>query len=226
MSSTPETWAAVDEYLDARYVGPDEALDAALAASDAAGLPTIQVTPTQGKLLYLLARMIGARRVLEVGTLGGYSAIWLARALPAGGQVVTLEIDPRHAEVAKQNITRAGLETVVDVRVGPALETLPLLAAENVAPFDLVFIDADKQSNPDYVQWALRLTRTGSVMVVDNVIRSGGVLDAASSDASIAGTREVHELLAGDPRLDATAVQTVGTKGYDGFAVAVVTVAG
>ena len=213
-----ESWARVDGYVTERLLAPDEALAAALADSAAAGLPPIQVSPPLGKLLHLLARLHGARTVLEVGTLGGYSTIWLARALPAGGRLVTLELDPRHAEVARGNLARAGLDGVAEVLVGPALETLPTLTG----PYDLVFIDADKPNNPGYLREALRLTRPGSVIVVDNVVRGGRVADPAHSEPDVLGTRELFDLLAAEPRLDATAVQTVGGKGYDGFAVAIV----
>jgi len=220
-------WAAVDDYVTALLVPPDPALEAALAASAAAGLPPYQVSPAQGQLLMLLARLQGARSVLEIGTLGGYSTIWLARGLAAGGRVVTLEADPAYAGVARANVARAGLSDVVDVRVGAALDTLPRLAAERLAPagagpFDLVFVDADKEHNAAYVGWALRLTRPGGVIVVDNVVREGGVADAASTDPEVRGAREALAVLAAEPRVRATVVQTVGAKGYDGFALAVV----
>jgi predicted O-methyltransferase YrrM len=215
-------WNDVDDYIVERLVTADAALAAALDANRRAGLPAIDVSPAQGKFLHLLARMVGARRVLEIGTLGGYSTIWFARALPADGVVVTLEFSPQHAEVARQNIERAGLGGKVDVRVGPALDTLPLLAKEGAAPFDLVFIDADKRGNPDYLQWAIKLARVGSVIVVDNVVRDGKVLDADSDDADIKGIRRFFDDLAGDARLSATALQTVGAKGWDGFAIALV----
>ena len=216
---TQETWDAVDGYYSGLLVGQDAGLDAALEASDTAGLPGIAVSATQGKLLNLLARMRGARRILEVGTLGGYSTIWLARALPADGQLITLEYDPKHAEVARANIARAGLADRVEVRLGAALDTLPSLEG----PFDLSFIDADKVNNPAYFRAALAMSRPGSVIVVDNVVRGGGVADPDSTDPSVRGTRELAELLASEPRVDATAVQTVGSKGYDGFAIALVT---
>jgi len=218
-----ERWAAVDGYVAEKLVPDDPALAAALTASEAAGLPPINVTPAQGKLLYLLARLVGARRILEIGTLGGYSAIWLARALPADGRLITLEADPRHAEVARANIARAGLDGVVEVRLGAALETLPGLAAEGGGPFDLVFIDADKPSNPAYFAWAVDLSRAGGLIVVDNVVRGGAVADAASDDPGVRGTRRLFEAMAAEPRVDATAIQTVGAKGYDGFALALVT---
>ncbi|MGH3758266.1 O-methyltransferase [Actinophytocola sp.] len=216
---TQAQWDAVDDYFSGLLVGPDAALDAALEASDAAGLPRIAVSPTQGKLLHLIARVHGARRILEIGTLGGYSAIWLARALPADGRLVTLEYEEKHAELARANLARAGLAERVEVRVGPALDTLPSVEG----PFDLVFIDADKPNNPDYFRWALGLTRPGSVIIVDNVVRGGKVADPASTDPSIVGTRRLAELLATEPTVAATTVQTVGAKGYDGFAFALVT---
>jgi predicted O-methyltransferase YrrM len=218
-----EQWAAVDQYLADLLVPPDPVLDAALADSAAAGLPPINVSPAQGKLLHLLARVRGAASILEVGTLGGYSTIWLARALPPGGRLVTLESEPKHAGVARTNIERAGLAGVVEIRLGLATETLPRLAAEGRGPFDLVFIDADKPSTADYFAWALRLTREGSVIVVDNVVRKGAVADGASEDANVRGVRRFLERAAAEPRVSATAVQTVGVKGYDGFAVVLVT---
>lgn len=219
---TDEIWAAVDRYLTDLLVPPDPALDSALDAAEAADLPAQEVSPTQGKLLHLLARMCGARSILELGTLAGYSTIWLARALPPGGKLVTLEADPGHAAVARANLARAGLNDVVDVRVGPALVLLPRLAEERFAPFDLVFLDADKRESADYMGWALRLTRPGSVIVADNVVRAGAVADAASEDQRVVGVRRFFELVAGEPRLTATAIQTVGAKGYDGFAIALV----
>jgi predicted O-methyltransferase YrrM len=216
---TQETWDAVDGYYSGLLVGQDAALDAALEASDTAGLPRIAVSANQGKLLNLLARLRGARRILEIGTLGGYSTIWLARALPADGQLITLEYDPKHAEVARANIARAGLADRVEVRLGAALDTLPSLEG----PFDLSFIDADKVNNPAYFRAALAMSEPGSVIVVDNVVRGGGVADPDSTDPSVLGTRELADLLASEPRVDATAVQTVGSKGYDGFAIALVT---
>ncbi|MGH2807664.1 MAG: O-methyltransferase [Actinomycetota bacterium] len=217
-----ERWEAVDRYICEMLVGADEALDAALSASDAAGLPAISVTPNQGKFLMLLARIHGARSILEIGTLGAYSTIWLARGLVDGGRVITLEVDPHHAEVARENVARAGLARVVTVREGRALDTLPELAAEGVGPFDLVFIDADKPGNPDYFEWALRLTKPGSVIVIDNVIRDGEVIDPDSSDDAVRAVRKLNELLAAEERISATELQTVGSKGYDGFAIAVV----
>jgi predicted O-methyltransferase YrrM len=220
---TQEQWTAVDRYLVELLVPPDPALDEALRTSAAAGLPSINVSPNQGKLLQLLARVQGSRTILEIGTLGGYSTIWLARALPAGGRLITLEADPLHAEVARANLARAGLVDVVELRLGPAQEALPQLAAEKRGPFDLIFIDADKPSYPDYFAWALRLSRRGSLIIADNVVRKGAVIDAATDDPVIRGVRRFNELLAAEPRVSATAIQTVGSKGYDGFAIALVT---
>lgn len=217
-----DLWNAVDAYIVDRLLPPDAVLDAVMAANAAAGLPAIDVSPAQGKLLYLLARMAGARRILEVGTLGGYSTIWLARALPPGGQVVTLEALPNHAEVARANFARAGLADRIDLRVGKALDTFPVIAAEAGDPFDLVFLDADKQNNPDYLAWSLKLARPGTVIIADNVVREGDVLDGASADGSIKGVRRFFDMLAAEPRLSATAIQTVGVKGWDGFAFAIV----
>lgn len=212
-----ETWRAVDAYIEQVVGASDEVLEAALAASARAGLPAISVSPAQGKLLHLLARSLRARRVLEVGTLGGYSAIWLGRAVAPHGRVVTLEISEHHAQVARENLDRAGLGDVVEVLVGPALSTLNGLEDD----FDLVFLDADKPSNRDYVTAALRLTHPGSVIVVDNVVRGGAVLDP-DGDENVQGVRRLNELLATEPRLSATTVQTVGSKGYDGFTLALV----
>lgn len=220
---TEAQWTAVDRYFADLLLPADPMLEAALAASDAAGLPPHNVSPSQGKLLMLLARLQGARRILEIGTLGGYSTIWLARALPAGGRLVTLEADATHLEVARANIARAGLADLVELRLGPALETLPRLAAEGRAPFDLIFIDADKPNNPDYLAWALRLARRGSLIIADNVVRNGAVIDAASGDPNVRGVRRFNARLAAEPRVSATAVQTVGSKGYDGFVLALVT---
>ncbi|EHR60476.1 MULTISPECIES: O-methyltransferase [Saccharomonospora] len=216
-----DRWTAVDSYFDQHLAPHDDALDATMRACAEAGLPDIAVAANQGKLLQLLARMVGARRILEIGTLGGYSTIWLARALPADGRLVTIEADPAHADVARSNIERAGLADRVEVRVGQALDILPTLDANT--PFDLAFIDADKANNANYVRWALELGRPGGVIVVDNVVRRGRVVDADSDDPSVRGTREAIELLRSEPRLDATALQTVGVKGYDGLAVALVT---
>jgi predicted O-methyltransferase YrrM len=215
-------WSAVDAYIVEKIATPDFALDAALAANAAAGLPAIDVSPPQGKLLYLLARMARARKILEIGALGGYSTIWLARALPPDGFVVTLEAVPKHAEIARENVRRAGLSGQVRVRLGPALESLPRIAEEGIGPFDLVFIDADKPSNPDYLAWALRLARVGATIVCDNVVREGAIVDRASADPSVQGTRRMFDMIAKEPRLSATAIQTVGAKGWDGFVVAIV----
>jgi predicted O-methyltransferase YrrM len=216
---TDKTWAEVDDYLTGALLAPDPALDAALAGSAVAGLPPIAVAPNQGKMLNLLARLAGARTILEIGTLGGYSTIWLARALPAGGKLVTCEYDPRHAEVAKTNLERAGFgEDVVDIRIGAALDTLPTLTG----PFDFVFIDADKSNLANYVRATLELSRPGTTIVVDNVVRQGAVADPASTDPNVLGAREMFEVLAAESRLDATAVQTVGSKGHDGFVLALV----
>ena len=219
----PEQWTAVDQYITDTLVGRDPALDAVLEASRAAGLPPFNVSPNQGKLLQILARLQGARSILEIGTLGGYSTIWLARALPADGRLITLEIDATYAEVARANVARAGLADRVDVRVGPALETLRRLAAEGRGPFDVVFIDADKQNNPEYFGWALALSRTGTLIVVDNVVRGGAVLDAASDDPIVRGVRRLNERLAAEPRVSAVAFQMVGSKGWDGMAIVLVT---
>ena len=215
-----EQWTAVDRYITEMLVPPDAVLEAALEASDAAGLPRIAVAPNQGKLLQLLARARGARKILEIGTLGGYSTIWLARALPPGGRLITLEVESKHAEVARTNIARAGLASVVDVRLGPALETLPRLAAERAGPFDLTFIDADKSNIPSYFEWALTLAAPGALIIVDNVIRDGAVVDDASTDPSVKGVRRLNELLRAEPRVSATTIQTVGARGYDGFTLA------
>ena len=213
-----KTWSDVDDYLSDKLMAADPALDAAREACQAAGLPDIAVAPNQGKLLHLLARMSGARRILEIGTLGGYSTIWLARALPPGGTLVTLEYDPKHADVARSNIARAGLSDRVEVITGRALDTLPKL----VGQFDFFFIDADKVSNADYFRWALKLSHRGSVIVVDNVVRDGEVIDADSVDHGVAGTRKLMDYLATEKRVSATAIQTVGVKGYDGLVVALV----
>jgi predicted O-methyltransferase YrrM len=215
-------WNAVDAYMVDSLLPPDPALDAVMAANAKAGLPAIDVSPAQGKLLYLLARISGARRILEIGTLGGYSTIWLARAVPADGRVVTLEAMAKHAEVARANFASAGVAERIDLRVGKALDSLPVLAAEGDGPFDFVFLDADKQHNSDYLGWALKLARPGTVIVADNVVRDGEILDAGSKDSSVQGTRRFFDMLAQEPRLTATAIQTVGTKGWDGFALAMV----
>jgi len=219
-------WAAVDDYIGAHLIGRDEALDAALAANAAGGLAAIDVSAAQGKMLHLFARMAGAKRILEVGTLGGYSTIWLARALPESGQLVTLELEPHHAEVARRNIAAAGLADRVDVRTGPAIETLDAMIAAGEGPFDFVFIDADKPSNVAYLRAAIALGRPGTTIVVDNVVRDGGVLDADNVDPSIQGTRGLFEAVAAELRLSATAVQTVGDKGWDGFLLAILGRAG
>ncbi|MFE4591020.1 O-methyltransferase [Streptomyces laurentii] len=216
-------WAAVDAYVTDLLAPADDALTAALADSEAAGLPRIAVAPNQGKLLHLLAATQGARRILEIGTLGGYSTIWLARALPADGRLITLEYSAVHADVARRNLARAGLDTLVEVRTGAALDTLPKLEAEGAGPFDLVFIDADKVNNPHYVTWALKLSRPGTLIIVDNVVRGGAIATPHPDDPAITGTREMFDLVAREPRLDATAFQTVGTKGYDGLLIARVT---
>lgn len=218
-----DNWAEVDRYIADLFVGDDPALDAALAASKEGGLPAIEVSPPHGRLLTLLAKSINARLILEIGTLGGYSTICLARALPPDGRLTTLEADPKHAKVAGANIERAGLGSVVEVRVGKALDTLPLLEAEKAGPFDLIFLDADKPNNPAYFGWALKLARVGSLIVTDNVVRHGAVVDAASSDANVKGVRSFLDMVAQEKRVMATAIQTVGVKGHDGFAIALVT---
>lgn len=216
-----EQWTAVDRYITDELVPSDTALDAALASSAANGLPAINVAPNQGKLLQVLARSVGAKRILEVGTLGGYGTIWLARALQPDGKLITLECDPKHAEVARANIDRAGLTHVVEIWLGKAIDTLPRIVAEGRGPFDLIFIDADKPGNADYFEWAVRLSRIGGLIIVDNVVRNGGVIDPAG-DANAQGARRLFEAMARESKVSATAVQTVGTKGYDGFAIAVV----
>jgi predicted O-methyltransferase YrrM len=217
-----ERWAAVDEYVGGLLAPHDEALEAAVRASEKAGLPSIQVSPPQGKLLQLLARAIEAGTILEFGTLGGYSTIWLARALPAGGRLITLEAEPRNAAVARENLVRAGLGDVVDLRVGPALDLLPGLDAEGAGPFDLTFIDADKVHTPEYFEWALERSRPGGLVVADNVVRDGRLADRDDEDPAIEAQRRLHEQIAADPRVEATTIQTVGVKGYDGFTVALV----
>ena len=214
-----DTWTAVDEYVTGLLAPSDEALDAAVRAGEAAGLPQIQVSPPQGKLLRLLAKTIGARSILEFGTLAGYSTIWLARALPAGGHLITLEANPEYAEVAAASIAAAGLGGVVEVRVGPALDQLPQLEADGVGPFDLTFIDADKVHTPDYFSWALEHSRPGGLIVADNVVRDGRLADPDSDDPTIPAQRRFHEMLATEPRVEATTIQTVGAKGYDGFSL-------
>jgi predicted O-methyltransferase YrrM len=215
-------WNDVDQYIGETLLPQDRVLDAVLKANRDGGLPPIDVSPAQGKFLNLLVRMIGARLVLEIGTLGGYSSICMARGLGKGGRLVTLEFDPLHATVARENIAQAHLSDVVEVRVGRAIDSLPLIHAEGLYPFDLIFIDADKPSNAAYLEWALRLSRSGTVVICDNVIRDGAVTDALSGDRSVQGARQAFELLGSNPRFSATALQTVGSKGYDGFAIAIV----
>jgi predicted O-methyltransferase YrrM len=217
-----EQWKAVDHFITSKLVPGDAALEAALHDSEAAGLPSINVTPNQGKLLMLLAQMLGAKKILEIGTLGGYSTIWLACGLVEGGKLITLEAAEKHAQVAQKNIARAGLAEKMEVRLGPAIESLPKLAEQRLGPFDLIFIDADKASTADYVDWAIRLSRRGSVIVVDNVVRQGAVADATNKNEDVLGVRRFYDMLAKDTRLSATAIQTVGSKGYDGLAIAVI----
>jgi predicted O-methyltransferase YrrM len=218
-----ERWTEVDHYYAGLLAPADPALEAALEASREAGLPPINVAPNQGKLLQLLARLQGARAILEIGTLGGYSTIWLARALPAGGRLVSLEVEAKHAKVARANLARAGLSDRAEVRLGPALDSLAALVAEGAGPFDLVFVDADKESIPEYFAWALKLTRVGSLVIVDNVVRGGAIADPDSRDPSIVGLRRFNEIVAVEPRVTAAAIQTVGVKGYDGLAIVLVT---
>lgn len=218
-----ELWMSIDRYISEQLIPADDALDAAIAASEAAGLPDIAVAPNQGKWLHLIARIRGAANILEIGALGGYSTIWLARALPPEGRLISLESEPKHAEVARSNLERAGLGHMAEVRLGRALDVLPVLAAEGAGPFDLTFIDADKANIPAYFEWALKLSRRGSIIIVDNVVRKGGLVDASSTDPAILGVRRLHELLAREPRISATTLQTVGAKGHDGFLFALVT---
>jgi predicted O-methyltransferase YrrM len=218
-----DQWTTVDNYFDGLFVPSDEVLTATMQAITDVGLPAISVSPTQGKLLYLLAKMHGVRSILEIGTLGAYSTIWMARALPADGRLITLEIDPKHAAVARANIARAGLPAKVEVMVGKAIESLPQLDESGAGPFDLVFIDADKVSTPDYLTWAFRLTKPGSLIIVDNVVRNGAVADPTTTDPNIQGVQKGLAMLANDKRVITTALQTVGSKGYDGFAIALVT---
>lgn len=217
-----DIWTAVDRYITDLLVRPDEALEATLAASDEAGLPTIAVAPNVGKLLHLMARAMGARRILEIGTLGGYSTIWLARALPVDGRLITLDFNPKHVRVAGENIARAGLGGLVEQREGPAADSLSQLVAAGEAPFDFIFIDADKEAYTEYLDWSLKLSRPGTMIVADNVVRSGQVSDAASTDALVQGVRRFLDRLAAEPRVSATAIQIVGIKGHDGLAIAVV----
>jgi predicted O-methyltransferase YrrM len=216
-------WTAVDQYTTDLLLPEDAVLDAALAASEAAGLPSISVSPSQGKLLMLLAQLAGAKQILEIGTLGGYSTIWLARALAPGGRLITLEASSKHAEVARGNIARAGFAEMVEVRLGDARAGIQQLAVEGRGNFDLIFIDADKQSIPHYLEWSLKLSHRGSLIIVDNVIRDGALIDAKSDDPNVLGARRMHEMLAAEPRVSATTIQTVGSKGYDGFTLALVT---
>jgi predicted O-methyltransferase YrrM len=218
-----EQWTAVDSYITDHFLEADPVLDAALAASAAAGLPAISVSPAQGKLLHLLARVQGARNILEIGTLGGYSTIWLARALPAGGHLISLELDPKHAEVARANVARAGLADRVEIKLGRAVDTLQQLVTEVRGPFDLIFIDADKPGYSDYLKWSLKLARQGTLMIADNVVRKGEVTNPASSDLNVQGIRRFNELLAAEKRVTTTVLQTVGSKGYDGLALILVT---
>jgi predicted O-methyltransferase YrrM len=219
---TEKKWAEVDSFIADLFVNPDPVLDAAMEASEKAGLPEIEVSPSYGKLLFLLARMIGARKILEIGTLGGYSTIWMARALPKDGRLISLEFDPKHAKVARKNIEHAGFAKNVEVRIGKALDSLPKIEAGGEGPFDLIFLDADKPNNPAYFEWALKLSRKGSLIVADNVVRLGQLTDSKSTDPSVKGVRHFMEVVARDKRVSATAIQTVGVKGHDGFALALV----
>jgi predicted O-methyltransferase YrrM len=217
-----DQWRAVESYLTDHLVPNDPILETALAESEAGGLPNIAVAPNEGKFLHILAKTIGAKKILEIGTLGGYSTIWLSRALPEDGKLITLEFEPKHAEVAKRNLERAGMGSKVEVRVGRAIESLPIVAEEGHGPFDFVFIDADKPSNPDYFAWALKLTRPGSLIVVDNVVRNGRITDEASEDAGVQGVQKLLDVLNAEERVISTALQTVGSKGYDGFSISLV----
>ena len=219
----PKVWEAVDQYLDKMLIPPDPAMKDALTAAAKAKLPAIQVSSMQGKMLHLMALMMGARRILEIGTLGGYSTIWMARALPEDGRIITLEADPKHAEVARKNFARAGVESKVELRLGKALDTLPQVAADGLGPFDMFFIDANKSNMPEYFEWSLKLARKGSLIIADNVVREGAVLDAKSKDADIRGVRRFLEMVGKEKRVSGTALQTVSTKSYDGFATVLVT---
>jgi predicted O-methyltransferase YrrM len=223
LKEAQKIWIDVDRYFSEQLHLSDPVLDAAMQANAAAELPAIDVAPNQGKFLNVLARLAHSKKILEVGTLGGYSTIWLARALPAGGRLISLEFNPKHADVAKSNIQRAGLSDRVEIRVGAALDSLHQIEKEGFAPFDFIFIDADKPNNPGYLEWAIKLSRPGTLIIVDNVVRDGEVSDASNSDPAIQGTRKMFELMSRDPRLSSTALQTVGSKGYDGFAMAIVT---
>jgi predicted O-methyltransferase YrrM len=222
-SPPQEKWIEVEHYIAEQLIPPDEALEAVREANAAAELPAIDVTPAEGKLLHLLARLVGARRILEIGTLGGYSTIWMARALPADGRLITLELEPKHARIAQVNLERAGIADRVEILVGPALDSLQELDRQGAEAFDLIFIDADKSNNANYLGWALKFCRPGSLIIVDNVVRDGRVVDAADPDPDIQGSRRLFEAIAANPGLMATALQTVGSKGYDGFAIALVT---
>jgi predicted O-methyltransferase YrrM len=219
---TQQLWTSVDDYITDLFVPFDPTMQETLATSEAAGLPSISVAPSEGKLLMLLAQLCGARTILEIGTLGGYSTIWLARGMASGGSLITLEASAKHAEIARLNIARAGLTNMVEVRVGPASQTLPKLAAEGRGPFDLIFIDADKEGYPEYLAWALKLARPGTLIIADNVIREGKILDPADNDPRVQGARRFNQLLADEPRVKATVIQTVGGKGHDGMAIAIV----
>jgi predicted O-methyltransferase YrrM len=220
---TQQLWTSVDDYITQLFVQSDPIMQETLAASETAGLPSISVAPNEGKLLMLLAQLCGARNILEIGTLGGYSTIWLARGMVSGGSLITLEANPKHAEVARLNIARAGFTDRAEVRVGPARDTLSQLASEGRSPFDLIFIDADKESYPEYLAWALKLARPGALIIADNVIRDGKILDPKDADPRVQGARRFNQLLAEEPRVKATVIQTVGGKGHDGMAIAIVT---
>jgi len=219
---TEDLWTEVDQYFSGKLLPKDPILDAAVESAEKAGLPPIAVSPNQGKLLHMLAQLVNARAILELGTLGGYSTIWLARGMRPGGRLITVELDPKHAQVARANISRAGLKDVVEIRIGSALDVLPQLSAEKRGPFDLIFIDADKQNIPAYFEWSMKLSHPGTLIIVDNVVRDGEVIDANSPDDRIAGVRKFVDLLATESRASATTIQTVGTKGYDGFTMVLV----